>query len=50
MIKSSNIIRVLIVDDSPFIRKVLHDIFDSDPEIKVVGVAKMAERRLILPH
>ncbi|MDI9481693.1 MAG: chemotaxis response regulator protein-glutamate methylesterase [Bacillota bacterium] len=46
MIKSSNIIRVLIVDDSPFIRKVLHDIFDSDPEIKVVGVAKNGREAL----
>jgi len=40
MIKSSNAIRVLIVDDSAFMRKVLQDILDSDPEIKVVGVAK----------
>lgn len=33
-------IRVLIVDDSPFIRKALLRIFDSEPSIAVVGVAR----------
>jgi len=46
MIKSSNIVRVLIVDDSPFMRKVLHDVFDSDPETKVVGVATNGKEAL----
>ena len=46
MIKSSNATRVLIVDDSAFMRKVLHDILDSDPEIKVVGVAKNGKEAL----
>lgn len=33
-------IKVLIVDDSPFVRKALLRIFDSDPSISVVGVAR----------
>lgn len=33
-------IRVLIVDDSPFIRKALLRIFESEPSISVVGVAR----------
>ncbi|MBT9164490.1 MAG: Chemotaxis response regulator protein-glutamate methylesterase [candidate division WS2 bacterium] len=33
-------IRVLIVDDSPFIRKALLRIFESEPSIAVVGVAR----------
>ncbi|KAF0143792.1 MAG: two-component system chemotaxis family response regulator CheB [Nitrospirae bacterium] len=33
-------IRVLIVDDSPFIRKALLRIFESEPSITVVGVAR----------
>lgn len=33
-------IRVLIVDDSPFIRKALLRIFESEPEIEVAGVAR----------
>ncbi|MDP3110801.1 MAG: chemotaxis response regulator protein-glutamate methylesterase [Thermodesulfovibrionales bacterium] len=33
-------IRVLIVDDSPFIRKALLRIFESEPSIVVVGVAR----------
>lgn len=40
MIKNSNVIRVLIVDDSAFMRKVLQDILDSDSGIRVVGAAK----------
>ena len=32
-------IRVLIVDDSAFVRKVLSEILDADPAISVVGVA-----------
>ncbi len=36
---SSNIIRVLIVEDSPSICKVLKSILGSDPRISVVGVA-----------
>jgi len=35
-----NRIRVLIVDDSPFIRKALLRIFESEPSIAVVGVAR----------
>lgn len=33
-------IKVLIVDDSIFIRKALMRIFSSDPLLEVVGVAK----------
>lgn len=33
-------IRVLIVDDSPFVCKVLLRIFESDPDIEVAGVAR----------
>jgi two-component system chemotaxis response regulator CheB len=46
MIKRSNVIRVLIVDDSPFIRKVLRDILDTDPEIAVIGAAKNGREAL----
>ncbi len=37
---SNKKIRVLIVDDSAFMRKVLSDILNSDPEIEVVGTAR----------
>src|SRR5438105_10888009 len=33
-------IRVLIVDDSAFMRKVLHSIISSDPQLEVVGEAR----------
>ena len=33
-------VKVLIVDDSPFIRKALLRIFESEPDIEVSGVAK----------
>ena len=33
-------IRVLIVDDSAFMRKVISDILQSDPYIEVVGTAR----------
>jgi len=34
------LIKVLIVDDSAVVRQALSDIFESDPEIEVVGVAQ----------
>jgi two-component system chemotaxis response regulator CheB len=37
---SSSKVRVLIVDDSAFMRKVLETIFNSDPQLQVVGHAK----------
>jgi len=37
--KSSNKVKVLIVDDSAVVRKLLTDIFSSDSEIEVVGTA-----------
>ncbi|TAL27134.1 MAG: chemotaxis response regulator protein-glutamate methylesterase [Nitrospirae bacterium] len=39
-------IRVLIVDDSPFIRKALLRIFETDPSIAVVGVARNGKEAL----
>ncbi|MDD4296275.1 MAG: response regulator, partial [Ruminiclostridium sp.] len=39
-------IRVLIADDSVFMRKVLKDILDEAPEIEVVGVAKNGKEAL----
>ena len=46
MNKSDKPVSVLIVDDSAFMRKILLDIFKSDPEIKVVGVAKNGKEAL----
>ena len=37
---SSNKVRVLIVDDSAFMRKVLETILNSDPQFQIVGHAK----------
>lgn len=37
------LIKVLIVDDSSFMRKLLRDILEANPEIKVVGMAKNGE-------
>ncbi len=34
------VIRILVVDDSAFMRKILSDILGSDPELSVVGTAK----------
>ncbi|HSH35244.1 chemotaxis response regulator protein-glutamate methylesterase [Schnuerera sp.] len=39
-------IKVLIVDDSPFIRKILTDIFNEDKEIFVIGEAKNGKEAL----
>lgn len=38
-LKASNRIRVLIIDDSALVRKILSDGFARDPEIEVVGAA-----------
>jgi two-component system chemotaxis response regulator CheB len=40
MAPSSNKTRVLIVDDSAFMRKVLETIFNADPQLQVAGHAK----------
>jgi two-component system, chemotaxis family, protein-glutamate methylesterase/glutaminase len=60
-----NRIRVLVVDDSPFTRKVLREILGASPDVEVVGIArdglealeKIAELRpdvvtldLVMPH
>lgn len=37
---SSNKIRVLIIDDSAFARKVLREVLERDPAIEVVGIAR----------
>lgn len=39
-------IKILIVDDSALIRKILTDIFDSDEELSVVGTAKNGKEAL----
>src|SRR5690554_2155065 len=44
--KTETPIRVLIVDDSVFMRKILKDILDEDPEIEVVGIAKNGKEAL----
>ncbi|KAB3535861.1 chemotaxis response regulator protein-glutamate methylesterase [Alkaliphilus pronyensis] len=40
MTEKTDPIKVLIVDDSAFIRKILTDIINSDPDLKVVGFAR----------
>jgi len=39
-------IRVLVVDDSAFMRKILRHILSQDPQIEVVGVASSGEEAL----
>jgi two-component system chemotaxis response regulator CheB len=39
-VSEDSLIRVLVVDDSPFVRKALMRIFDSEPSTKVVGAAR----------
>ena len=36
-------IKVLVVDDSSLVRRIIIDILESDPEIKVIGVAETGE-------
>jgi len=36
---SANRIRVLVVDDSAVVRKMISDVLAADPEIEVVGTA-----------
>src|SRR5256885_10693641 len=40
MIEAGKKIRVLIVDDSAFMRKVLHGIISADPQMEVVGESR----------
>ncbi len=40
MTESKDRLRVLIVEDSGFMRKVLHDIISADPQMEVVGEAR----------
>jgi two-component system, chemotaxis family, protein-glutamate methylesterase/glutaminase len=44
----SDQIRVLVVDDSSLVRKVITDILESDPLIKVVGTADNGENAIIM--
>lgn len=37
---TDNVIKVLIVDDSGFMRMVLKDIIEKEPDMKIVGIAK----------
>ena len=39
-------IKILIVDDSSFVRKALLRIFDADPDVEVVGVARSGKEAL----
>ncbi|MGM7701191.1 protein-glutamate methylesterase/protein-glutamine glutaminase [Pseudalkalibacillus sp. Hm43] len=41
-----NMIKVLVVDDSAFMRKVISDLLSSDPSIEVVGTARNGEDAL----
>ena len=41
-------IKVLIVDDSYLIRKVISDIFEKDPDIKVVGTANNGKDAVVM--
>ena len=40
MIENGKRIRVLIVDDSAFMRKVLHTMIAADPQLEVCGEAR----------
>ncbi|MDH7576741.1 MAG: chemotaxis response regulator protein-glutamate methylesterase [Bacillota bacterium] len=39
-------IKVLVVDDSPFMRKIISDLLETDPALKVVGTARNGEDAL----
>ena len=41
--KSGNLIKILVVDDSAFMRKALTMMLESDPQIKVIGTARDGE-------
>ncbi len=41
-----NVIKVLVVDDSAFMRKMLSDIINSDPDLEVVGTARNGQDAL----
>ena len=43
---ANNIIKVLVVDDSAFMRKVISDMLNSDDINKVIGTAKMDSKPL----
>ncbi len=38
--------KILVVDDSAFMRKVIADMIESDPELQVIGVAKNGEEAI----
>lgn len=42
--------RVLVVDDSSFMRKVIRELIDSDPQLEVVGIATNGEEATLLNH
>src|SRR5499433_3238121 len=48
MAPTSNKTRVLIVDDSAFMRKVLENIFGADPQLQVAGHAKDGREAITL--
>lgn len=46
LVKSEGIIKVLVVDDSAFMRKVITDILNSDEKIEVIGTAVNGEEAI----
>jgi len=38
-VTSGNPIRVLVVDDSPLVRRTIEKLLDADPGVKIVGIA-----------
>ncbi len=47
LLKNNNAIKVLVVDDSAFMRKVLADLIDSDSSLTVVGTATNGKDALV---
>ncbi len=46
MEKTKNQTRVLVVDDSAFMRKIISDMINTDPDVEVIGIAKNGEQAL----
>ena len=43
-------IKVLVVDDSSLVRRIIIDILESDPEIKVIGTAETGEAAVTMAN
>src|SRR5688572_7058992 len=46
--KTANLVRVLVADDSGVVREVLKEMLESDPQIRVVGMARNGEEAVAL--